>query len=67
MNKAIIVEKNDDFYEARCSHCGKLLFIFKKNRKNEKKGVDKTAHSVIIVSRCTRNSCKTDNEILLSL
>lgn len=67
MEKAIIVENNNGFYEARCSNCGKLLFTFKKIRKNGKKGVDKSAHFVIMVSRCTRNSCKTDNEILLSL
>jgi len=67
MKRAIIVENNNGFYEARCVNCGKLLFTYKKSQKNLKKSVDKTAQFVIIVSRCTRNSCKTDNEILLSL
>ena len=67
MKRAIIVENNNGFYEARCVNCGKLLFTYKKSQKNLKKGVDKTAQFVIIVSRCTRNSCKTDNEIALAL
>lgn len=64
MERAIIVE-NNDLYEARCANCGKLLFTFCKNQTNRKKGVDKKTHFVIIVARCTRSSCKVDNEIQL--
>ena len=67
MERAIIVENDNGYTEARCANCGKLLFTFTKKLKNPKKSVDKTAQFVIIVSRCTRNSCKTDNEIPLSL
>lgn len=67
MERAIIVENGNGVHEARCANCGKLLFTFKKIRKNAQKGVDNSAHFVIMVSRCTRNSCKTDNEILLHL
>ena len=45
-------------YEVRCQNCGKLLFIYK----NSKKTVDRAKQSAIIVARCTRNTCKTDNE-----
>jgi uncharacterized C2H2 Zn-finger protein len=67
MKRAIIVENNNGNHEARCSNCGKLLFTFTKKSEKLEKSVDKTAQFVIIVSRCTRNSCKTDNEILISL
>lgn len=65
--RAIIVENDDGKCEVRCANCGKLLFTFCKNQTNRKNSVDKTAHFVIIVSRCTRNGCKIDNEIQLSL
>lgn len=65
MKRAIIVENKNGLYEARCANCGKLLFTFCKNQTNLKIGVDKTAQFVIIVARCTRNSCKSDNEIQL--
>ena len=60
MRKAIIVKSDNGMHEARCASCGKLLFTFRKKGKTE---VDKPSLSVIIVSRCTRSSCKTDNEI----
>lgn len=66
MRRAIIVKNDNGIYEARCANCGKLLFNFKKTIKNGKKSVDKSSQIVIIVSRCTRNSCKTDNEISIT-
>lgn len=58
-----IVSKSDSKYEVRCGICGKLLFVIKEN---SKKGVDKPSLNVIMVARCTRNSCKADNQISLS-
>jgi hypothetical protein len=67
MKRAIIVGNDNGICEVRCANCGKLLFTFCKNQTKIKRSVDKTAQFVIIVSRCTRNSCKMDNEIQLSL
>lgn len=63
MKKAIITINDNGIYEARCRNCGKLLFTF--NTKNSKNPVDESSQSVIIVARCTRNTCKTDNKIYL--
>ena len=65
MERAIIVKDDNGLCEVRCANCGKLLCTFKKIQKKGKNNVDKSAHSVIIVARCTRNSCKIDNEVLL--
>ena len=62
MDRAIIVNNDNGIYEARCNKCAKLLFTF---RKKEKKDVDNSSQIAIIVSRCTRSSCKTDNEFVL--
>lgn len=61
MVNAIVTNQNNE-YEVRCGNCGKLLFVIKEN---SKKSVDISSLNVIIVARCTRNSCKSDNEISL--
>lgn len=56
-------------YEVRCAKCGKLLLNCKLSGKFKiisAEGVDKSAQNVIIVARCTRNDCKTDNLLILS-
>ena len=58
-----IITKNGDNYEVRCGICGKLLCIVSENSKND---VDLSSLNVIIVARCTRSSCKTDNRITLA-
>ena len=61
MNKTnAIITKTDSRHEVRCGLCGKLLFVMNENSKNT---VDISALNVIIVARCTRNSCKADNQI----
>lgn len=70
MKKAdAVVRKERGRYEVRCANCGKLLLICKfsdENAENSKMCVDKSSRSVIIVSRCTRSDCKTDNYFFLS-
>ena len=58
--RAIITVISEDKREVRCGLCGKLLFIIDGTFKKQ---VDFTTQNVIIVSRCTRNSCKADNLI----
>ena len=55
-----IITKVDGKYEVRCGICGKLLFVIKEF---SEKDVDLSKPNVIIVARCTRNCCKTDNQI----
>ena len=62
------VIRNRGKSEVRCGNCGKLLLICKfieKNAENSEKPLDKSAQSAIIVVRCTRNDCKSDNLFLL--
>ena len=59
MVKASVI-KNTQKQEVRCGICGKLLFVV---TENSKKTVDLSQVNVIIVARCTRNSCKADNQI----
>lgn len=59
--KAIIIQTRGR-YEVRCANCGKLLFNYKKNSDIS---VDNSKQNVIIVARCTRNDCKTDNLVYL--
>ena len=61
-----IVIQNKGKYEVRCAKCGKLLFKYKISLKNSEKPIDKSSQNVIIVTRCTRNDCKTDNLLILS-
>lgn len=56
--QALIIE-NDNNFEVRCGNCGKLLF------KIVEKPIDKSNKNVIIVARCTRNDCSTDNLITI--
>lgn len=63
--EAIIIQCEGK-YEVRCANCGKLLMKYKISGENLQKGVDKSSRSVIIVTRCTRNDCKTDNLLVLS-
>lgn len=60
MNNSIII-KNGDYNEVRCGNCGKLLFTFEKSNNS----VDISSQKVIIVSRCTRSGCKSDNKTVL--
>lgn len=62
--KAIII-RSKGRCEVRCAKCGKLLFNYKEIVDNVDKVVDKTKPNVIIVARCTRNDCKTDNQVIL--
>ena len=59
---AIVIHKEQSA-EVRCQNCGKLLFKIEEKRK---KCVDNSSPYVIIVSRCTRNSCKQDNKVVLN-
>lgn len=61
-----IVIRNKGKYEVRCAKCGKMLFTYKFSDGNFQKPVDKSSHYAIIVTRCTRNDCKTDNLLTLS-
>lgn len=61
-----IVINNKGKHEVRCAKCGKMLFTYKISGENSENAVDKSAHNVIIVSRCTRNDCKADNLLTLS-
>lgn len=61
-----IVINNRGKNEVRCAVCGKLLFTYKFSVENVDKPVDNLSRSVIIVTRCTRNDCKTDNLLVLS-
>lgn len=61
-----IVINNRGKNEVRCARCGKLLFTYKISVENGNNPVDKSAHNVIIVSRCTRTDCKADNLLVLS-
>lgn len=58
-----IVARSDGKVEVRCGLCGKLLFVVMENSENS---VDISKRNAIIVARCTRNSCKSDNKISLS-
>ena len=59
---AIVIQK-DGIVDVRCRNCGKLLF----RMVYENFHVDISKHRVIIVSRCTRSSCKMDNKIVINL
>lgn len=61
-----VVIKNRSKCEIRCGNCGKLLFVCKFLSENSEKVLDKSSQNVIIVARCTRNDCKTDNLLILS-
>ena len=64
-----IVIKSRGKYEVRCARCGKMLMICKfsdEYAENLNKSVDNSSRNVIIVTRCTRNDCKTDNLLFLS-
>lgn len=61
-----IVILNKGKYEVRCARCGKLLLTYKFSVDNEDIPVDKSSRNVIIVTRCTRTDCKTDNLLVLS-
>lgn len=66
---AAIVVKSRDKYEVRCRRCGKLLMNCKFANENvefSKNTIDNSTQNVIIVTRCTRNDCKTDNLLILS-
>ena len=62
--EAIITKFSDTKREVRCGTCGKLLFVTDGIFKNN---VDISSQDVIIVARCTRNSCKTDNCVKLKM
>lgn len=64
MIDAIAIKKENET-EVRCRNCGKLLFKVGENGKILNNDVDKMKPCVIIVSRCTRNGCKTDNVVRL--
>lgn len=67
MNKVdAIVIFNKGKYEVRCANCGKLLLTYKISEENFSKPVDNSSQNIIIVTRCTRNDCKTDNLLVLS-
>ena len=61
-----IVIFNKGKYEVRCAKCGKLLLTYKISEEILPKPVDNSSQNIIIVSRCTRNDCKTDNLLVLS-
>ena len=64
-----VVIKSEGKHEVRCGSCGKLLLICKfscENTEISENGLDKSAQNVIIVARCTRSNCKTDNLLFLS-
>ena len=61
-----IVISNRGKYEVRCGKCGKMLLTYEIFKGNIGKPVDKSSQSVIIVTRCTRNDCKADNQLVLS-
>ena len=63
--EAVVIQSRGK-YEVRCAKCGKLLFFYKFSERNFSKPIDKSSQSVIIVARCTRNDCKTDNLLTLS-
>lgn len=56
-----IVIKNRGKCEVRCGKCGKLLFICKNLSESFDNRVDKSSQNGIIVARCPRNDCKSDN------
>lgn len=56
-----VVIKNRGKSEVRCGKCGKLLFICKFFSEKSEKDVDKSSQYDIIVARCPRNDCKSDN------
>ena len=60
------VIRNRKYNEVRCARCGKLLLTYEISVENGDKSVDKSSRNVIIVTRCTRNDCKTDNLLVLS-
>ena len=64
MENAIIVKSNDK-YEVRCANCGKLLFTYNFSVDKSVETVDKVTQKVIIVSRCTRSGCRSDNIVTL--
>ena len=61
-----IVISNRGKYEVRCGKCGKMLFTYEFSGEKNGKPVDKSSQYVIIVTRCTRNDCKADNQVVLS-
>lgn len=63
--KATVIE-NQGTNEVRCANCGKLLLIYKISVDKVDNPVDKSSRKVIMVSRCTRTDCKTDNLLVLS-
>lgn len=52
--------------EVRCGRCGKMLFVCKFLSENSVNPIDKSSQNVIIVARCPRNDCKTDNLLVIS-
>lgn len=62
---AIVIESLGK-YEVRCAKCGKMLFTYKIPEGKTDSGVDKSSPNAIIVSRCPRSSCKTDNLLVFS-
>lgn len=61
-----VVIKTHRKSEVRCGKCGKLLFVCKFLSENFEKPLDETTQNVIIVARCPRNDCKTDNLLVIS-
>ena len=61
-----IVIRNHGKYEVRCGKCGRLLFVCKLFSNNSEFPLDKSSQNVIIVARCPRNDCKTDNLLVMS-
>lgn len=59
---------NNGEYEVRCARCGKLLLTYEKIQKEKSDiTVDNSSRiGIMVTTRCTRNDCKADNQLVLS-